>query len=49
MEKNIKVYNVNNIGIDLINEKIKNNNMQIIEQYFSEDNLKKQLRNLFNE
>lgn len=45
----VKVYDVANIEIDLMDEQIKKENQQKIKGYFSEENLKKQLGNIFNE
>ncbi|MFY4783628.1 TDP-N-acetylfucosamine:lipid II N-acetylfucosaminyltransferase [Aliarcobacter butzleri] len=49
LEKGIKVYDVENIGLELLNKQIKKENQQKIKEYFSENNLKKQLERLFNE
>ncbi|MFY4783609.1 TDP-N-acetylfucosamine:lipid II N-acetylfucosaminyltransferase [Aliarcobacter butzleri] len=49
LEKEIKVYNIDNIELELISEQIKKQNQKKIKDYFSENNLKKQLERLFNE
>jgi hypothetical protein len=43
----VKFFDVDNIEIDLIDEKIKKQNQQKIKEYFSEKNYLKQLQNLF--
>lgn len=49
LEKEIKVYNIDNIELESISEQIKNQNQQKTKDYFSENNLKKQLKRLFYE
>lgn len=46
---NVKVFDVQNIEIDLIDEQIKKANQQKIKNYFSEENYLKQLQNLFED
>jgi len=43
----VKVYDVANIEIDLIDEQIKKENQQNIKEYFSDETYLKQLQNLF--
>lgn len=45
----IKVFDVKNIEIDLIDEQIRKKNQEKIKEYFSRNNLRKQLERLFNE
>ena len=44
----VKVFDVENIKLDLLDEKIKKDNQEKIKKYFSIDNYKKQLQELFN-
>lgn len=43
----VKVFDLDNVEIDLIEEKIKKENQQKIKEYFSQENYLKQLQNLF--
>lgn len=45
----VKVYDVANVEIDLMDENIKKENQEKIKEYFSKENLNKQLGNIFNE
>lgn len=45
----IKVYSTSNINIDMMPNEIKQNNCKIIKNFFSEDKLFSQLKNLFKE
>lgn len=49
LEKGIEIYDVENIELELINEQIKKQNQQKTKDYFSKNNLKKQLERLFDE
>jgi len=44
----VKVFDVENIKLDLLDEKIKKDNQEKIKKHFSIDNYKKQLQELFN-
>lgn len=44
---NVKIYDVKNINISLIDEEIKKENHQKIKDYFSKENYIKQLKNIF--
>lgn len=43
----VKVYDINNLDINLIHEEKKSNNQENIKKYFSKENYLKQLENLF--
>jgi hypothetical protein len=43
----VKVYDIENINIDLIDEKIKKENQKKIKDYFSKKNYIKQLKSIF--
>ena len=45
----VKVFDVVNIEIDLIGKQIQKENQQKVKEYFSQENLSKQLKELFNE
>ena len=45
----IKLFNVKNIEIELINNDIKTKNKQLVKEYFSKENYLKQLRKIFEE
>lgn len=45
----VKVFDVRDIQIDVIDQQTKQENQQKIKEYFSEENLKRQLARLFNE
>jgi len=45
----VKVFDVQNIEIDLIDDKIKKENQSKIKNYFSKENYLKQLNNLFGD
>ena len=45
----VKVFDVENIELELLEQEIKEMNQQKIKNYFSENNLKKQLERIFNE
>ena len=46
-EIDVKVFDVNDITLDSIDEKVKIDNQKIIKNYFSEENYLKQLQNIF--
>ncbi len=45
----VKVYDIANIEMDVVDERIKKENQKRIKEYFSEENYLKQLKKLFGD